>query len=150
MRIREATRADMPAIERMALAFLGSTAYGKLFHATPASLAVLASLLFNFGDRAAILLAEDDTEVFGMLAIVAAPHPVSGEIYGDEVVWWIDPSRRGFMAAGPALLRAGEEWARSRNCYMIKMVAPYHASGVSRFLERSGYTPIETAHAKVL
>lgn len=151
MKIRQAIEDDVPALIAMAQAFVETTAvYGRLFKATPESLEHLARLLFQFGDQAAILLAcEDEGPCFGMLAIVASPHPISGALYADEVVWWIDPSHRGAMRAGPKLLRAAENWARDRNCNMVKMVAP-HGSTVGRFYERLGYEPVESAYAKVL
>lgn len=148
--IRKGTPADLPDITRMALAFLDATQYGRLFRATGESLAVLAGIIFSFGDNAAILLDVDDTgETVGMLVIVASPHPFNQKLYADEVVWWVDPSSRGSMRRGPALLRAAEEWARERKCYMVKMVAPA-GSTVGLFYEKLGYAAIETAYAKEL
>lgn len=138
----------MPELLRMAEAF-AATPYGQLFHVTREAAEGLIGLLFNFGDNAAILLAAVDGVDVGMLAIVASPHPFNGQIYADEVVWWVDPTARGSSLAGPKLLRAAEDWARERNCYMVKMVAPV-GSTVGAFYERLGYTAIETAYAKPL
>lgn len=149
MTIRLATVDDLPAILKMAKAFLEATPYGRLFHTQPENLAVLATLVFNFGERAAILLAVDELGPFGMLVIIAAPHPINQQLYADELVWWVDPTYRGVRRAGPSLLRAAEDWARERNCYMVKMVAPI-GSSVGRFYEKLGYSAIETAYAKVL
>jgi len=149
MTIRAATPADTPELLRMARSFLEATPYGRLFKATPDSLEALVGLLFSFGDQATILVAEDAGFVYGMLAIVASPHPFNGKQYADEVVWWVDPTARGAGLAGPKLLRCAEDWARARNCYMVKMVAPF-GSTVGGFYERLGYTPIETAYAKTL
>lgn len=149
MIIRQAVRSDVPALLAMGQAFLDATPYGRLFHATPESLLELIKIVFAFGDQAAILLAIEETGPVGMLVLVAAPHPITGQLYADEVVWWVTPTARGAARAGPTLLRAAEDWARSRNCYMVKMVAPV-GSKVGAFYERLGYAAVETAYAKTL
>lgn len=146
--IRLATLSDIPELVAMGEKFISATPYGKLFRATGESLQALAQMLFNFGENAAILIAEDAVGIFGMLAIVASPHPLTGQLYADEVVWWVEETGRA-RRAGPALLDAAEDWARSRKCYMVKMVAPI-PSTVGRFYERKGYAAVETAYAKVL
>lgn len=150
MTIRPATPEDTPDLVRMGKAFLAATRYGTLFRATSESLEALASMLFNFGDQAVILLAVSDEDyVFGMLAAFVSLNPLNQRPYADEVVWWVDPTGRGQQRAGPALLRAAEDWARARKCYMVKMVAPI-STDVGRFYERLGYEAVETAYAKVL
>lgn len=148
--IRAATPADTPALERMGLKFVDSVAkYGTLFRATSASMQALARLFFALEDKAIILLAVDGAgEPFGMLACIVAPQLIDGTIYADEMVWWVDPASRQ-RRAGPALLTAAEEWARGKNCSMLKMVAPI-PSTVGRFYERLGYHAIETSYAKGL
>lgn len=134
----------------MGKAFLEATRYGTLFRATAQSLETLAGLLFSFGDNAVIFVAvSDEGHTFGMLAAFVSPNPLNQRPYCDEIVWWVDPTGRGRQRAGPALLRAGEDWARARNCYMVKMVAP-KGSTVGTFYERLGYEEVETAYAKVL
>lgn len=150
MTIRRGTPDDLPALVRMGRAFLEATRYGTLFRATGQSLEALAGLLFSFADNAAIFLAVDaDDQPFGMIAAFASPNPINQRLYCDEVVWWVDPSGRGPLRAGPALLRSAEDWARERKCYLIKMVAPV-GSTVGMFYERHGYEAIETSYAKVL
>jgi GNAT superfamily N-acetyltransferase len=149
VRIREATPVDIPQLQRMGLEFIKGTHYETLFHVTAESLEILAKFLFDIGPQSTILLAEDDAGVIGMLAIVALPAPLSGQLYADEMVWWVDPRRRGWIRVGPALLRSAEDWARARGCYMIKMVAP-SGSTIGTFYGRVGFTPLETAYVKVL
>lgn len=147
--IRPATPADSEALYALGRRFLEGTRYGALFCATPESLARLVGVVFAFGDNATILLTVDsDDRPFGMLVAFVAPHPIDGLLYCDEVVWWVNPDARG-MRAGPKLLAAAEEWARGKNCSMLKMVAPI-GSTVGRFYERLGYRAVETAHVKVL
>lgn len=149
MRIRHATIDDKPAIVRMALRFIQSTPYRVLLpDADDAGLQALVDTLLLLGDNVAILLAENEGGVFGMLCLVDCPHPATGDRYGDELVWWVDPGARN-MRAGPRLLTAAEDWIRGRGAKMIKMVAPI-PSDVGRFYERHGYFPTETAYVKLL
>lgn len=150
MVIRRATPTDTAEIIALSLHFTQATAYGALFQATPAGVALLTARIFALEPEAAIFLALDGAEAtpFGLIVLVAARLTGTEDAYADEIVWWVEPSHRG-LRAGPALLDAAEAWARTRGLRLIKMVAPI-PSGVGRFYERRGYQAIETAYAKQL
>jgi GNAT superfamily N-acetyltransferase len=157
-RIRPATAADVPRIVEMALRFIASSPYQRFLPANADALALLAPAVMESG---VVLLAvlervyrADGAElareqhVIGMLAIVALTHPLSGETYGDELAWYVEPEyRRGTV--GPRLLAAGEAWGRAHGLGLLKMVAPA-GSDVGLFYERRGYVEVETVFQKTL
>lgn len=147
--IRPATLADRQALAQLGLAFIAQTTYQSLLgSATVAGLESLADGIFNLGEMGRIFLAEDEQGPFGMLVIVAIPSPMTGELFAEEICWWVDPAKRN-GTAGPRMLREAEHWARVMGLRMIKMVAPCGTS-VGRFYEKRGYKALETAYAKVL
>lgn len=112
---------------------------------TPAALIPMYQLVL---DQGVCLVADAGDRLAGFLALVALPHPLTGQLYGDEIAWWVEPEyRRGRV--GPQLLVAAEQWARQMGCQSVKMVAPFKST-VGAFYERCGYTAVETAYAKQL
>jgi GNAT superfamily N-acetyltransferase len=125
--------------------FLVSTPYGKLLAFVPAVVVNLAGWVLEHGH---IVVGERDGVLVGFIALVAAPHPISGEPVAEELAWWVEPSaRRGRLSY--YLLRSAEDWARQKGLSMLKMVAP-SGSTVGAFYERLGYSPVETAYIKRL
>lgn len=172
-RIRPATDADVSTLVVMSSRFLELTAYGKLFPPHPGHLEMLARLVLEHGTA---LVAEihppgcpafdpipcecveglkcrhclappSAHKVVGMLALVIVPHPLTGETYVEEVVWWVEPEHRKGIV-GPKLLEAAEAWVSTKSVSMVKMVAPA-GSEVGTFLERRGYAPVETSFVRL-
>lgn len=146
MTIRAATLDDVPRLHELAAHFLCSTPYGDLLRAP--SEARLFSLIEQVLTLGIILVAEVDAAIEGMIALVALEHPFSGEPFGDELVWWVEPGHRG-SSIGPRLLDLAEAWAMSKGLVMLKMVAPA-GSDIHEFYTRMGYVPVETAYSKQL
>lgn len=156
MTIRPAVLTDRDAILGMALRFMRESHYGTVITtvSVPGVTALIDSVLGLASDpdhgAALAIVAEDDGGVFGMLGLVACPHPLSGEPYGDELCWWVDPVHRGALLAGPRLLQRAEAWARARGLKFLKMVAPIDQPVVGRFYQHAGYAPVEMAYVKGL
>lgn len=149
MTIRLATAADRSALIALGLHFAQSEIYRAwLTDATEASVALIVDLMLSLGDRACIALAEDDAGPFGLLCCYQTPNNITGVEFCDELVWWVEPTRRG-LRAGPALLAFAEGWAKSRGLHLIKVVAPI-GTRVGRYYDRRGYRPVETAYVKML
>lgn len=171
MNLRLATSDDKPRLIEMAARFLIESRYGADFDhkATPDKIADLIENVLVLGAIvvATAPLPEPWTvdpcdacygvdsccgdcpccpRLVGMLAIVAIPHPMTGQIYAEEIAWWVEPDYRG-GTLGPKMLRAAEDWATTNGANVIKMVAPA-GSTVGSFYERIGYTPVETAFIK--
>lgn len=145
MTIRRATEADTARLVELAAQFLDSTAYGALLPHTLEGLETLVGAVLGAG---AIFVALGDGQPVGMIALLACDHPISGDRYGDEIVWYVEPRYRD-STIGPRLLREAEAWARASGLTLLKMVAPAH-SDVGPFYARLGYTEVETAWAKNL
>jgi GNAT superfamily N-acetyltransferase len=147
MTIRCATRDDTAAIVAMGARFLASTPYGALLSPaaalTPEQLVPFVDLVFQVG---AVLVAEVDGVIVGMLGLSPAVHKVSGLAYGSELAWWVDPSARG-AGTGKALLEAAESWTRSQGLALLEVSAPA-GSEIGRFYERLGYVPVETTYTR--
>jgi len=129
----------------MALHFLAGTPYGAVLRAHPAALEALIEAALSLG---VIFVADDAGLLVGMIAVARLPHPVTGDFYADELVWWVEPDyRRGSL--GPRLIRRAETWARDHDLTLIQMVAPI-GTDVGAFYLACGYVPVETAYQKTL
>ena len=148
--IRAATLADVDTIVAMGLRFQATTSYAAHLRATAATLRTLAIGLVTNTDAAVILLLEDGAQVVGMLAASLYVHPMSAEIIGTEVCWWVEPAARGGRGA-LRLVRAAEAWARDRGAVVMQMMAPAGGDAdVGRFYEVLHYAPIETHYQRRL
>lgn len=149
--IRAAAPDDRPRILEMAQHFLAASAYGTLLPGNnPEGLSHLIDAIIAPAPNMLAIVAVDDDGPFGMLGMLASPHPVNGAPYADELVWWVEPTHRGAALAGPRLLEHAEAWARRIGLVMIKMIAPTDNPLVGRFYKKIGYAPIETHFVKVL
>lgn len=141
MTIREATTGDVDVLVAMGERFLGSV-YARKIHANAAALRDLSVGLLASPD-AVIYVAEVHGAVVGMMGLMRYVHPMSGELTASEVMWWVDPERRG---SGVRLFRVGEAWAKAGGVTVIQMIAP--SLDVERFYERVGYEPVERTFQK--
>lgn len=149
MTIRLATAADRAALIALGLHFAQSDIYRAwLVDATEASVALIVDLMLSLGERACIALAEDTAGPYGLLCCYQTPNNITGVDFADELVWFVEPTRRG-LRAGPALLAFAEAWARARGLGLIKVVAPFGTT-VGRYYEHRGYRPVEMAYTKNL
>jgi GNAT superfamily N-acetyltransferase len=144
--IREATPADLPGIQAMAAAFLASSRYRTLLTANAAQVADLVALVEAVGGL--ILVADVDGALCGLLALVVGPHPLTGELLAEELVWWVAPTARS-ARLGVRLLRAAEAWAVAQGVVWVLLVEPLPLEADSRY-GRLGYTAIETRSVKRL
>lgn len=145
MTIRPATLDELPRIVAMGLAFLRSTPYHDLLHENPEKMGSLATWLITSEDGL-LLVAEEGSDLVGMIGLLVFAHHLSGERVAGEMFWWVEPSARG--SVGVRLFRAAEAWALSQHVAKLQMVAPNPKVG--KLYERFGYTAIETAYQKAV
>lgn len=143
---RAATLADTESITRMAVRFQRESEYATHLRSTEATLRAMVYATLTNPD-AVVFLAEARGLVVGMLAAALAVQPMSQELVGHEVCWWVDPEVRGGRAA-IQLLRRAEGWAADRGAKLFQMMAPN--AHVGAFYERLGYVPIETHYQRRL
>lgn len=136
MTIREATAEDVDALVSMGQRFLGSV-YAQKIRANAQALRQLSVGLIASPD-AVVYVAEVHGALIGMMGLMRYVHPMSGELTASEVMWWVDPERRG---GGVRLFRIGEAWAEATGATVIQMIAP--SPEVERFYQRVGYEPVE-------
>lgn len=144
---RHAVLTDTPELLRLSRLFLDTSSYGAMLAgATDESLTDVIALCLEHG----VVLVDElqPGELTGMVACLLLPHPISNEVFLDEVVWFVDPKYRSGRV-GVRLLVAVETWATTNRVSLVKMLAPSD-SDVGNFLARRGYSPIETAYIKRL
>jgi GNAT superfamily N-acetyltransferase len=131
----------------MGLHFAHATGYVKLLDITQAHAERLTDWLLGQDDDTVLLLVAEDRggDLVGMLALVAVPHLLTGERYADELLWWTEPSHRGFGRLGPALLDRAIEWAKAHELVLLKMIAPA-GTEIGRWYLKHGFTEVETAY----
>ena len=135
MMIRHATIDDLPRLVTMAEHFVGQTEYARHVGAHPEQIARLATWLIDSPSSVVLVTGEP---LVGMIGMTVYPHPMSGELTGAEVVWWVEPEARG---CGGELLRAAETWAIAQGAQRLQMVAP--TDDVAQLYEHFGYELIE-------
>jgi len=81
--------------------------------------------------------------------IALTPLPVSGELAGVELFWWLDPQwRRGTTAV--RLLELGETWAFANGAVWLQMIQPIGNDRLAEFYRRRGFLALETTWQKRL
>lgn len=160
MSVRLATVDDIDRIVEMSQRFMGLTAFGRLIGGavSPQKLGEMIGVCLT---RGAIFVAVKDITTFvdgelyteataiGMLALFVAEHPFTGEPFGDEVAWWVEPEHRT-GSAGFRLFEACQTWARDHGVTSLKFVAPADSPEVGAFYVRHGFTPAENVYLKSL
>lgn len=141
MHLRRATRDDLAVCVRMGLRFVTDTAYRGKVTANVGQIQVLVEWLLDHG---VIFVAQvDQGDVVGMIGASVITHPISGELTGSEVAWWLEPEYRGSISA-VRLVALAEEWARDAGAVRFQMIAPAGHERLGEFYGRRGYVEIET------
>ena len=145
-RIRVASADDKADLVRMGIQFIAESGYRGLLTPVPEQQARVVDVLLEQGG---VWVVQAGDVVVGMLGIALTPLPVSGELAGVEMFWWLDPQwRRGTL--GVRLLQTGERWAREQGCIWLQMIQPCGADRLAEFYRRRGFVPIETTWQKRL
>lgn len=132
--IRPATDADRPILEAFAKAAWDERGYD----AGPVPWEAL-----SLSTDTLALIAEADQPI-GCFVAALARHPLSGQPYADQMLWYVVPSKRG-TAAGPRLLLAFREACRARGIREARLIQPVARPRLARFFRRHACEPIETA-----
>lgn len=99
-----------------------------------------------------ILVAEEDSQLIGLLAFIVFPHYFSGELTAGEVMWYVEPEYRQAESFGKSvaleLLDRAEGMARESGAMRMQLTAPTDAVGI--LYKRRGYKQIEVSYQKEL
>lgn len=147
MQVRQATQDDVPRIVEMAAKFYETTSYARWAPFNPDTVHDLAA---NLAENHVMLVAEEASELVGMVGLFVAPFMFNGEVTAAyEVVWWVDPDAQG-RGAGKTLLQAIEPACAARGCRAVQMVhlasSPPQAAAIYEWL---GYKHTESSYTKV-
>lgn len=146
--VRHATEADVPALLEMGRRFIESSAYADHVAVVPArQVEVIDTLLAQGGCW--VLESPDGPGPVGMLGLVLAPLPLTGELAALEAMWWVEPAWRGGQGAKQMWLQA-EDWARAEGATCIQMLQPVDQPQLALVYRRAGYAPLETTWHKRL
>ena len=144
--VREAEQADMPALLAMGRRFIESSAYAAHMAVVPSrQVEVVETLLAQGG---CWVLESPDGTVVGMLGLVLAPLPLTGELAALEAMWWCEPEWRGHGAR--QMWWQAEDWAREQGATCIQMIQPVDNVRLGDTYRRAGYVPVETTWHKAL
>jgi RimJ/RimL family protein N-acetyltransferase len=129
----------------MGTAFLHLSRYIEFLTFEPGRMAEIATRLIG-GRESTLIVADDGSELVGMIGMWVYDHPLSGDRVAGEVFWWVDPHQRGRL--GLDLWAAAEAWAKDREARVIQMIAPNDR--VARLYGRRGYQKLETTYQRTL
>ena len=142
--IRQATTADLPKLEELAIQFYGMSKFLTGFNIAAFTGSWEYLLASGMG---VIFLSEVEGEIRGALGAMAHPDVNSGRMIASEFFWFMHPNYRG---GGMRLLQAYEDWAKERGCTEVRMVhlMDLGASSLKRIYERRGYEAAEIHYRK--
>jgi hypothetical protein len=146
MTVRPATEADVPVLIEMGCRFIASSRYAGLMAAVPAQQAQLTATLLAQGG---CWVLEGPEGVVGMLGLVLAPLPMTGELAALECMWWVEPGWR-HGASALQMWEEGEAWARNQGATCIQMIQPVGQEALGVLYRRRGYVAVETTWQKPL
>jgi GNAT superfamily N-acetyltransferase len=142
MSIREATVDDVPRLVEMGQRFRAESPYATRLTENPAQMRALVTQLLET-ESGIVFVEEQDDQIVGMFLGFLFLHPISGDLIGSEVVWWVEPEFRG---RGLRLMRRGEAWAREHGARFMQMVAP--TPDVAQLYRRLGYEEVEQVYQR--
>jgi GNAT superfamily N-acetyltransferase len=149
--VRRAEPRDLPDFDRMGRAFVAYTPMGDYVEYDHEGFTAFITAGSRRDDMV-FLVAEHDGSVIGCAAAVAFPFFCApGHVVAQEMFWWVDPEKRGGMAA-IRLLHALEDWAREVGANSVNMIHLHNESQdrIKKMFTRCNYSPLEYTYTKRL
>lgn len=139
--IRPATAADIPAMLALGEAMHAESRYSALAWCTPKVCGLLDMLLES--DKGLVLVAERDGVVVGGFLGFIDEHFFSRETVATDLALFIEPSRRGGVAAA-RLLKAYVVWATEQGAAQITVgiTTGVHVEQTARLFQGCGFAPV--------
>lgn len=144
--IRQATIADLPAMNDVALEFYEESE--SLHGFKIERFTALWTELLNC--ELGVIFVLDDGEIEGVIGGMVHPDAYGGDLVAEEFFWFVRKRSRGGFGAF-RLYRSFKRWAEDNGALSIQMVELLDTStGLGETLRRMGYKPIEMRYAKSL
>jgi len=144
--IRKAEYADIPRLVEIGRMFFDESKYCDLMDYSVESVGVTMRQLIDNG----VIFVADDGNIFGMLGVLDYPFYLSNCRTAQELFWWVDPAKRGGGAA-IRMLKAAEDWAKSRGCVSMMMIGLSNDGGnAEKLYSRMNYQKRETSFVRIL
>lgn len=144
--IRFATEDDIQTCVDMGRQFVSEAGMKEIPFDFASAEATIRHLTFS--EECCLLVAEDESGVYGMAGAVSNPHFMNHEVRAaQEIFWWLKPEKRGGMA-GVRLLSGLESWARDLGCKTLTMICLPIDSPAETIYARAGYRPLERGYIK--
>lgn len=141
--LRNADVYDIPWIVREAGNFLKHIGREECYN--PDYLYELAPKML---EQRAVLVAEMDGKLCGIIAATVQPHPFNPHItVVAELMWWVVEECRG-SSVGYRLLKALEARAKQLNADLLVMSTEMNSPLSTDALEKRGYTPQDKNYVK--
>ncbi|MEU7840624.1 GNAT family N-acetyltransferase [Micromonospora sp. NPDC049114] len=155
--VRQATRSDVPALVELRRANAEAhLALDPDVYRLPQREAVVSHFTTVLGDRAggdAILVAEHDGQIVGMVEVLRLPEPPAHQILrpqpSAQIHTVVSSAARG-LGIGSALLDAAARWATENGITSLSAGIHHRNDGAVRFYSRHGYAPSGTLLNKPL
>jgi len=149
IRVTEAVLEDLPIVEDMTRQMFETMdvvkGYGGVNKENVYS---VGEMIIKSPQHIILAARTSDGRIVGMLMLMEA----SGFVFAQkkvahEVAWWVYPNARK-MGVGVALLKAGEQWARSNGMVAIIMNAFRESQDVARLYLKNGFRLAESLYSK--
>ena len=142
--IREAVAADIPRLVEMGRRFIRESSYRGRIGINPNALRQLMGKMVGL-PSGVVFVSENDGKAIGMVGVHVYDHPMSGELFANELFWWVEPEERG---CGMKLKKRAEAWARAMGAVRIQMTAPNDR--IAQVYRASGYYKLEELYQRDL
>lgn len=145
--IRAATADDIPALVALGAEMYPLSVFATQVPYDAASVAETCAALLQHPD-AGILVAADEGQVLGMLALLITPLYFNSAVrIASEIAWFMTATaRRGRTAI--RLLQAGERWAQECGAQGMVLSALAKHAEVGAFYEHWGYALHEASYVR--
>lgn len=141
MSVREATSRDIPRIVELGFEFLSHGPYKGQIEENPLQ-ALKCTTDFLAMPNVTILVAEEDSAICGVFAMMVYNHPFSAQLTAVELIWYVEEEHRGKSSL--ELLWAAENKAYEMGAKWFQLTAPSVEAG--KIYERLKYIPVETSY----
>lgn len=134
--IRPAEQSDLPRLMGYAEQFLAYHPMTSLYPREPEAVEAMLSKLI--ADENCVLLVHDRGAIGGVLNPLWCAPSVK---VATELFWWAE-------MGGRPLMKAFEDWARSKGADVLNMIAIIGRKDVTPLYDRAGYSPVELSFVR--